>query len=212
VPKADSFDENVDRYESWFERNRPAYESELEAIRVLLPKSGKGLEIGVGTGLFAAPLGLRYGLDPSRNMSKAAIKRGPEVILGVGENLPFKGSCFDIVLMVTTICFLENVLGTLKEAYRVLNNGGCIVTGFIDRESSLGKIYETHKTDSIFYKEATFLSTDEVLSFLSQAGFRDFIFRQTIFRNPAEMKESDLVKAGRGEGSFVVVRGKKPFP
>jgi SAM-dependent methyltransferase len=209
VPKVNSFDENVDQYESWFERNWPAYESELEAIRALLPRSGKGLEIGVGTGLFAAPLGLRYGLDPSRNMSKAAIKRGIEVILGVGENLPFKESCFDILLMATTICFLDDVLGTLKEAYRVLPNGGCIVIGFIDRESSLGKIYETHMTGSVFYKDAAFLSVDDVLSFLNQAGFRDFLFRQTIFGTPAGMKAADPVKPGFGEGSFVVVRGTK---
>lgn len=163
----DSFEKNVDRYESWFERNRLAYESELEAIRVLLPKSGKGLEVGVGTGLFAAPLGLRFGVDPARNMGKAAMKRGVKVILGIGENLPFKGGCFDIVLMVTTICFLKDVFLTLKETYRTLTNGGFIVIGFIDRESSLGKIYEIHKTDSVFYKEATFLSTDEILSFLS---------------------------------------------
>ena len=211
MARVDSFDKNVDRYDSWFDRNRLAYESELEAIRVLLPKSGKGLEIGAGTGLFAAPLGLRYGLDPSRNMSKAAIKRGIEVILGVGENLPFKESCFDILLMVTTICFLDDMLGTLKEAYRVLTNGGCIVIGFIDRESSLGKIYETHKAGSVFYKDAAFLSVGDVFSYLKQTGFRDFLFRQTIFRNPAEMKESDPVKLGYGEGSFVVVRGRKAF-
>ncbi|MEW6666336.1 MAG: class I SAM-dependent methyltransferase [Thermodesulfobacteriota bacterium] len=211
MPKVNSFDDNVDRYDAWFERNRPAYESELEAIRGLLPKYGRGLEIGVGTGLFAAPLGLRYGLDPSRNMSKAAVKRGIQVILGVGENLPFKKSCFDIVLMVTTICFLDDVLLTLNEAYRVLTIRGCIVISFIDRESPLGKVYEFQKTSNVFYKDAAFRSMDEVLSLLKQAGFRDFLFHQTILRNPSEMKERDLVKIGYGEGSFVVVRGEKPL-
>ncbi|NCO60014.1 MAG: hypothetical protein COX16_09940 [Deltaproteobacteria bacterium CG23_combo_of_CG06-09_8_20_14_all_51_20] len=46
MPKTDSFDDNVDRYESWFERNRLVYESELEAIRDLLQPCGRGLEIG----------------------------------------------------------------------------------------------------------------------------------------------------------------------
>lgn len=211
MPGVDSFDENVGRYESWFERNRPTYESELEAIRVLLPRSGKGLEIGVGTGRFAAPLGLRFGIDPSKNMSKLASMSGVEVILGAGESLPYKENSFDILLMVATICFLDDVPGTLKEAYRVLTDGGCIVIGFIDRESLLGRVYETHKKDNLFYKDATFLSVGDVLFYLKQTGFRDFLFRQTIFQNPAAMKEIDPVKLGYGEGSFVVVRGKKAF-
>ncbi len=209
MPKPNPFDENVGRYESWFERNRPAYESEIEAIRALLPMSGKGLEIGVGTGLFAAPLGVRFGIDPSKNMGKAAEKRGVEVILGVGENLPCKEGSHDIVLMVTTICFLDNVQAALKEAYRVLRKGGHILIGFIDRGSSLGKIYETQKKDNVFYRDASFLSIDEVVSHLKRAGFADFVFRQTLFRNLAQMEHSDQVKPGYGEGSFVVVRGKK---
>ena len=211
MARVDSFDKNVDRYDSWFDRNRLAYESELEAIKALLSRSGKGLEIGVGTGLFAAPLGVRFGIDPSMNMVRAAMRRGVEVIVGAGENLPCKEGSFDILLMVTTICFLDDVPRTLKEAYRVLTNGGCIVIGFIDRESLLGRAYETHKKDNLFYKDATFLSVDEVLPCLKQAGFRDFLFRQTIFETQAGMKAADPVKPGFGEGSFVVVRGKKAF-
>lgn len=209
MSKADSFDRNVDRYESWFDRNMPVFQSELEAVRALLPRFEKGMEIGVGTGRFAASLGLRFGLDPSCNMGKTAIKRGIEVILGVGENIPCKESSLDIVLTITTVCFLDDVPGTLKEAYRVLTDGGYIIIGFIDRESSLGKVYDTNKKDNLFYRDATFLSADDVLSHLKQAGFRDFFFRQTIFETPADMKAADPVKPGYGEGSFVVVRGTK---
>ncbi len=204
----DSFDKNVDRYESWFGRNMPVFRSELEAVRDLLP-SGKGLEVGVGTGRFAAPLGLCFGLDPSNNMGNVAIKRGIEVILGVGEYLPCKARSLDIILMVTTVCFLDDVPGALKEAYRVLNKGGHILIGFIDRGSSLGKIYEIQKNNSVFYRDAAFLSAGDILSYLKQAGFEDFVFRQTIFMNPAEMKENEPVKPGYGDGAFVVVRGKK---
>ena len=50
--RIESFEKNVDRYEAWFDRNMAAYESELAALRALLPKSGEGLEVGVGTGRF----------------------------------------------------------------------------------------------------------------------------------------------------------------
>lgn len=209
--RVESFEKNVDRYEAWFDRNRAAYESELEALRALLPKSGEGLEVGVGTGRFAAPLGVRVGVDPSSAMSKVAMDRGIEVHFGVGENLPFQDSSFDFVLLVTTICFLDDVPTALGEAYRVLKFGGCILVGLIDRESSLGKVYEKRKQDNEFYRDATFLSVNEVVYHLKQAGFRDFVFRQTIFQNPTEMKQPDPVRSGYGEGSFVVVRAKKPL-
>jgi ubiquinone/menaquinone biosynthesis C-methylase UbiE len=211
VGRVKSFEKNVDKYEAWFDRNQAAYQSELEALRSLLPKNGKGLEVGVGTGRFAGPLGVRVGVDPSPAMAKVAMERGIEVRLGVGENLPCKDSSFDFILLVTTICFLDDVPAALREAYRVLTAGGYILVGFINRESTLGKAYEKHKQDNEFYRQATFLSVDEVVPYLQQAGFRDFVFRQTIFQNPKEMKQPDLARAGYGEGSFVVVRAKKPL-
>jgi hypothetical protein len=56
------------RYEDWFERNREAYLSELLAVRALVPWRGLGLEIGVGTGRFAGPLGVEIGIDPAIEM------------------------------------------------------------------------------------------------------------------------------------------------
>jgi SAM-dependent methyltransferase len=211
VGRVKSFEKNVDRYEAWFDRNQAAYQSELEALRSLLPKNGKGLEVGVGTGRFAAPLGVRVGVDPSPAMAKVAMERGIVVPFGVGENLPCKDSSFDFILLVTTICFLDDVPAAFLEVYRVLTAGGYILVGFINRESTLGKAYEQRKQSNEFYRQATFLSVDEVVLHLQQAGFRDFVFRQTIFQNPKEMKQLDLVRPGYGEGSFVVVRAKKPL-
>lgn len=50
------FDRYYKRYDAWYGRNRYTYLSELRAIRKFLPRKGKGLEIGVGTGRFAGPL------------------------------------------------------------------------------------------------------------------------------------------------------------
>lgn len=210
MPRVEPFEQNVDKYEVWFEHHRPVYESELEAIRVLLPKNGEGLEVGVGTGRFAALLGIGIGIDPSPAMSKLATERGIEVRLGVGENLPYEDSHFNFVLLVTTICFLDDVPAALSEAYRVLRPGGNLLIGLVDRESPLGQIYESRKQDHVFYRDATFLSTDEVVTYMKQAGFCDFVFRQTIFQNLNDMKKADPATPGYGEGAFVVVRGTKP--
>lgn len=207
VPKIEPFEQNVERYEAWFDHYRLAYESELMTIRELLPERGEGLEVGVGTGRFAVPLGVRVGVEPSRTMGQLAIEKGVEVRFGVAENLPCEDGSFDYLLLVVTVCFLDDVYLSLREAYRVLRPGGYILIGFIDRLSSLGRTYEELKEHNVFYREATFFSTDEVVFFLSQTGFGEFSFRQTIFHPPAEMQETEPTKPGYGEGSFVVVRG-----
>lgn len=69
------FNSHHRRCEAWFSRHQAAYLSELFVVRALLPWEGKGLEIGVGTGRFAAPLGVEVGVDPSKEMLAYAFKR-----------------------------------------------------------------------------------------------------------------------------------------
>ena len=209
MPKVKPFEMYVKRYEEWFERNRNAYESELQAVKTLLPEGGTGIEIGVGTARFAAPLGITLGIEPSKAMREVARKRGIDVIGAVGEDLPLADSQFDFVLMVTTICFLDDIAASFKEAYRVLKPGGAFVIGFIDRDSPLGKKYQKHKDENVFYREATFYSADEVIACIEKAGFKDFALVQTIFKDLREVDGIQPVKEGHGEGSFVVVRGLK---
>ena len=167
------------------------------------------MEIGVGTGRFAAPLGIKQGVEPSAKMREIAKQRGIDAIDGEAEKLPFDDSRFDCLLMVTTICFLDDVFESLKEAYRVIRPGGWIIIGFIDRNSPIGKQYLRHKNESVFYKPATFYSSAEVASLLERAGFTDLHFSQTIFHGLTGIKDLEPVKEGCGEGSFVVVKAKK---
>jgi len=203
------FEEFPFQYEDWFERNKFAYESELQAIRRQLPEKGDAVEIGVGSGRFAAPLGIEIGVEPACNMSQIARNRGVQVIGGVAEALPFRDSQFDSVLMVTTICFLDDVELALKEVSRVIRPNGSLVIGFIDRDSPLGKIYVNHRNESVFYKIATFYSVDEVVYHLKKAGFSDFRFSQTVFHDLKEIKDIEPAREGYGDGSFVVIRAIK---
>ena len=201
---------NAKQYDKWFEKNRWAYNAELRAVRLLFtPTSQPGIEVGVGTGRFAAPLKIRIGVEPSRNMRELAQKRGIIAIGGVAEKLPFKDSVLEFVLMVTTICFVNDIFKAFKESFRVLSEGGNIIIGMINSDSPIGRIYLKHKHDSLFFKKATFYSVDEILKLMRQTGFYDFDFRQTIFQDISETTESEIVKTGYGEGLFVVIRGKR---
>jgi ubiquinone/menaquinone biosynthesis C-methylase UbiE len=208
MPGSESFDKNVSQYEQWFIDHPHAYVSELHAVRELLPE-GNGLEIGVGTGRFAAPLGITNGIEPSLAMASLAKRKGIEVVTGKAENMPYYDGNFDFALMVTTVCFLDDMDLAFREAYRVIKPGGSFIIGFVDRESPLGREYQQRKDKSVFYKDATFYSVTEVVSHLEQAGFRDFSFCQTLFKSLDDMEEVEPVKDGHGQGSFVVVCGKK---
>ncbi|ABY92422.1 class I SAM-dependent methyltransferase [Thermoanaerobacter brockii subsp. lactiethylicus] len=209
MPKISAFEKHFDRYEEWFEKNEYAYQSELDAVKLLMPKFVKGLEIGIGTGRFAVPLNIKNGVEPSSEMRKIALERGLNVVDGVAENLPFEDNSFDLVLMVTTVCFVDDVLKSFKECFRVLKNNGTILIGFVDRESTIGKIYQANKEKSLFYKEATFYSTSEIVELLYEAGFKNFNFSQTIFKKLDEIKEKEPVRYGFGKGSFIVISAKK---
>lgn len=205
MPKTAPFDAHHERYERWFDDHRPAYVSELLALRTLVPWQGHGLEIGVGTGRFAAPLGVPVGLDPSDAMLSRAASRGIETVKGVAEALPFPDASFDYALIVTTICFVDSPDKMIAEAHRVLRPSGKLVIGFIDRESGLGQAYFESRSESVFYREAVFYSAAEVGHLLEAGGFIARGWGQTLFRALPEINELEPVRPGTGKGAFVVV-------
>ncbi|MCK4622089.1 MAG: class I SAM-dependent methyltransferase [Desulfuromonadales bacterium] len=209
MPRTAPFNTHHQRYDAWFTHHEAAYWSELLAVRALLPWQGLGLEIGVGTGRFAAPLGIRVGLDPSRAMLSYAAKRGVSAVLGTAEAMPFLDSSFDYALNVTTICFLDNVKAALTETYRILKHSGHLVVGFIDRTSPLGKQYQAHKAENVFYREATFYSAQEVAGLLKDSGFSKQVWLQTLSSPLNEMREPEPLRSGSGQGAFLAVRATK---
>ncbi len=206
MPRIEPFEKHSDAYDEWFEKNCDLYEAELEAIRQLIPPPGaEGLDVGVGSGKFAAPLGIEIGVEPSEKMAIKARKQGIKVYPGIAEDLPFPDDRFDFVLMVTTICFVDDVIESFKEAFRVLKLGGCIIIGFVDKESQLGRHYAEKREESKFYKEATFFSAQEVLKYLEEVGFQLGKIKQTLI--PGVLPETIL--DGFGKGAFVVIKGVK---
>lgn len=197
------FDKFYKKYDAWYERNKFAYFSELEAVKKVLPREGTGLEIGVGTGRFAAALGIQYGIDPSKKCLEIAKKRGIKVKLGYGEDLPFANAAFDYVAIIITLCFVKDPLMVLSEAGRVLKKNGKIIIGIIDKDSFLGKFYQKKK--SVFYKKANFFSVKELTRLLKAKGFKKFSYYQTIFKLPEKINSVEKPKKGFGKGGFVLV-------
>ncbi len=209
MAKTTPFDNHLDEYEKWFVDNHNTFLSELEAIRELLPVEGKGVEIGVGSGLFASALCIDEGCDPSENMLKKAESRGIKAIYGIAEDLPYEDKSFDFALLVTTICFVDDPEKCIREINRILKPRGELIIGFVDSDSQLGKQYLQEKDRSIFYKDASFFSTEDIHELLQANDFIIGKTVQTVFGSLNEIKNIQRPQNGHGKGSFIVTRAIK---
>lgn len=206
MPVVAVFDQQAVEYDRWFDEHEPVYQAEVAALRKFISPTVLGIEVGVGTGRFAIPLGIRFGIDPSRGMLNIAQERGLRVCQAVGERLPFRDEQFDLVLLVTVICFVDDVPTLLRELGRVLKPGGQLVIGFINRNSELGRRYESTKEASAFYRDARFYSVEEVADWAKRAGFDAIQFCQTLFGGSSEFSPRGLeVHEGHSDGAFVVL-------
>lgn len=205
------FDQHVATYEEWFKHYPYIYQSELAAIKKLWPAGDHimSLEIGSATGRFVKDLAITEGLEPARNMAAVAEARGIKTWCGIAESLPYRDDQFDVVLMNFSISYLEDPATAIKETFRVLKNGGCFIVGFVDKESAIGKEYEQRKPYSLFYRQANFYSVAEVSKMITDAGFTDLLFYQTLFAPIDKITNTEDSIPGYGKGSYVFIKAIK---
>lgn len=166
------FEKYALEYDKWYSRNPGIAESEAKAVSIL-PLRGLGVEVGVGSGFFAQRAGTIIGLEPAVAMARLAKERGIWVIGGVGELMPLRDGSMDYVLVVVTICFLQDPSMAIAEAHRVLRDGGKLVVCIVPRDSEWGKLYvRLGALGHRFYSRARFFSVKEVVDMLGAVGLK----------------------------------------
>ena len=140
MAKTEAFEKYYLEYEDWFEKNQFLYQEELKTLKNMVGNALNGIEIGIGSGRFALPMGIKIGIEPSEKMRNIAISKGLTVFDGIAEDLPFENNRFDFAIMITTICFVDDLLKSFEEAYRVIKLNGFFIIGYIDKDSKLGTI------------------------------------------------------------------------
>ncbi len=201
------YENHASDYDHWFEENPALYQAEIAAIQRLLP-SGKGLEIGAGSGRFTQPLKINTGVEPAKAMREIALQRGLNVVAGVAEELPFADQSFDFAIFVTSTCFLDSPQTAYQEAARVTKKDGSVIVAFLEKNSELGKLYEQHKHENPLFRDATFYGYAEIVAMLEKAGFANFKTVQTVLPENATHPK-DTVLPGHDQGTFVVVSAQK---
>lgn len=165
------FDQFARDYDRWFDTHAEAFSAQLALLRTVIPETGEGLEVGVGSGRFASSLGIHYGLDPSPALLTMAGQRHVETALGIGEHLPYRSGTLDFVLMMTVICFLDDISQSLREAFRVIRPNGIIIVAFLEKDGEIAVRESCGKSRGRFLQHATFRTAGEVMTGLGTAGF-----------------------------------------
>lgn len=204
------FENHSAEYDQWFdsESGSAIFSLELGCLKQALePQMGSWLEIGVGSGRFADALGIETGIDPSPAMVAMAAKRGINVSLASGENLPFEDTLFDGAVMVCTICFLADPGITLRECHRVLKRDGRLIIGVIPADSPWG-IYHSRRGGQghTFYSSARFYTASEIRILAKSNGFTFLAEHGCILPKPDDaFFTDDISRQTLREESFVAL-------
>ena len=210
--QSNPFDKLTDRYDAWYDSDQGSkiFAIEVACLGELLgDRGGTWLEVGVGTGRFAKALRIVDGLDPSLPMLGLAAARGIRGVAACGESLPYLDACFDGVVLVVTICFLDNPANVLNQCARVLTKDGSLIVGIVPADSAWGRFYRKQAREGHpFYAIAKFYGCDEVIGMAEKAGFVFDEARSCLFGAPGEpVKPSETSRRGIvAEAGFVGLR------
>lgn len=119
-------------------------------------------------------------------MALVAKSRGVCVCQALGESLPYPSAAFDSVSLITVLCFVENRRAIIDECRRVLKAGGYLLIGMIDKHSPLGALYESRKASDVFYRAASLLSVENMISLVEDSGLQAVLHMQTLIGMPFE--------------------------
>ena len=205
-----AFDDLADRYDAWYDAaaGRVLFDLELGALGPLLTcTEGPRLEVGVGSGRFAAALGIDVGLDAAEAPLVLAKARGVRSVRGAGEHLPFGDGSFGTVVLVVTLCFAKDPAAVLAEAARVLRPAGRLVVGLVPLDSPWGRSYEEKgRAGHPFYRHARFLTAAEHLRLLAAAGFRVEEGRSTLLQSPDGPQDEHVQRGVVAGAGFIALK------
>ena len=228
------FDAYAAEYDTWFLQNRHVLASELLLLVRFLERPGTALSVGCGSGLFEHLLrthhgiDIRFGVEPAEGMAAIARKRGMTVKSGTAERIPYDDGEFDTVIFNGTPSYIDDLAQAFAEAHRVLRPSGTIVVADVPAESSYGLLYRLAAVvgtwddpylQSVapavpypveFAAAARWRTTGEKIALLTERGFVDLEYAQTLTLHPRYSNDGvEQPSEGYDRGDYVAIRARK---
>lgn len=182
------YDKVADNYDSHYDASngRDYYSHICEGVISALPKKGKLLDIGCGTGLFMQRYlksgGEAFGVDISVGMIRRAKHRNlSDVALGNAEILPFKEGTFDGVSSLLAFSYFQDPESMLRESFRVLRPGGSlsictlgknVFTSMVPAAYRIGEKLNVKRIGMGYFGEH-YYREEEIEKLLDDTGFID---------------------------------------
>jgi len=184
------FDRLAEHYDAWFDtpQGQCLFAAEVECLERLMPGDRSGwVEVGVGSGRFARALNVPEGLDPSEPLLRMAAERGIATVQGVAEEPPYESESLAGVLLVVTLCFLDDPQVALGEFARVLRPGGRLLVGVVPTHSPWGELYRRKgEQGHPFYSTARFYTAGQLIDMAAPFGFALREAASTLDKGPEE--------------------------
>jgi len=211
--KIEAFDTVAGIYDDWYDhpQGKQVFEAEKNALDQMIPRTGLGIEIGAGTGVFAESLTnidrTILCLDPSVEMIKKARKRKMPCLLGVGLPLPIRRDLLDFGYMVTVLEFLNDLVALFKEVKHNSKQNAALSILFINSDSSWGELYRNigEKGDPVF-KQATLFSLEKVSTLLDKSGYSIIDAKGTLNSDPANQEVDDRFIEPSSKSGVIIVK------
>jgi len=121
---------------------KAVFQAELDYILRRLAGSRDILSVGCGPAIIEAGLA-EHGFNVTGlDVSVEALGQAPDgvrTVVGSAENMDFAGSCFDAVIYVASLQFVERYTEALRRTARVLRPGGKVLIMLLNPQSQFFK-------------------------------------------------------------------------
>lgn len=224
------FDQYAAEYDAWFLENPNVLESEARLVASTLKDAGRILSVGCGSGLFEKIMRDEFGIvitdgvEPSAPMAEIARKRGLTVTEATAEEFDYPEGKYDTILFNGCPSYITDLRTVIGKVYKVLPKGGRIVLVDVPKESTYGILYNLAKAVGTWnhpllegtfppnpypielVKVASWRTTAEKINLLTEAGFTNQAYAQTLTTHPlySDLRSEDPVE-GYDKGDYVAI-------
>jgi ubiquinone/menaquinone biosynthesis C-methylase UbiE len=202
-------------YDIWYQTPLGEYVWAVEAaaVHAMLPPKVNGVvvDIGVGTGMSLSllqPLSSQIvGVDNTWQMVNIAFQKNQEnqevhLVIGDGENLPFRRNVADLIMGMTVLEFVPNPDQFLQEVQACLHPKGWLVLGVLTSTNlwALERRIRSFAQPDVF-SHAQFPSPWQLIRRLYRNGFYRVHYRGAVYA-PAFIPKRCLATFSRLDGKL----------